>query len=161
MLLGYSVSFSILLLLERVRTRMRWLDEYYLLFMDEKDRNDTTTNITHLALLAGCAGPLWISKYVSTFPPLLPYAGLIVLGVGDSMGAIVGTTHGRIKWPQSKRTLEGSGAMFISMLLLTLPFDGCAWWWCLHLTFLEACTSQLDNLCLPLVGSSLLLSLRR
>ncbi|CAN0048700.1 unnamed protein product, partial [Choristocarpus tenellus] len=50
---------------------------------------------------------------------VIPYSGVIVLGVGDMMGAVVGISLGRRghRWPGSRRTLEGSVAVFCSTLL--------------------------------------------
>lgn len=43
---------------------------------------------------------------------LLPYLGLITVGIGDAAAAIVGSKFGRRRWVQSsahnKRTLEGT-----------------------------------------------------
>jgi len=162
--------------------------------------------VTHAALVFGCAIPLWICEILFSDGPttslgqeqqqgegiclpnlssssyisirLLPYIGIIVVGVGDAIGAVVGTLYGKCRWPGgSKRTLEGSFAMFIGMLLCVLSIESIiydsndSWVGALHtcssidcwrplliLTLLEASTCQIDNLCLPLVGACLLLA---
>ena len=52
--------------------------------------------------------------------PILPHLGWITVGVGDSAAAIVGSRFGKHKWRGTSRTLEGSCAMFISMLTVSL-----------------------------------------
>jgi dolichol kinase len=46
-----------------------------------------------------------------------PLAGLLVLGVGDAMAAAVGVSLGRRRWPGGNKTVEGSLAAVVSMLL--------------------------------------------
>jgi len=99
-------------------------------------------------------------------------AGVLILGVGDSMASIVGVCVGRIRWFDSKRTLEGTLAAIITILLTVFAlFIGMQW---INIAFydgllhilapnwsgvlvattlacmLEAATSQIDNLFLPL-----------
>jgi dolichol kinase len=53
-------------------------------------------------------------------PPLqlaAPLAGVLVLGVGDAVAAVVGVFFGRRRWPGGAKTVEGSVAAVISMLL--------------------------------------------
>jgi dolichol kinase len=47
-------------------------------------------------------------------------AGVLALSVGDAMGAVVGSSIGKHKFFGSK-TAEGSAAVFISMLLASVP----------------------------------------
>ena len=143
--------------------------------------------VTHMAMIFGCAFPLWVNEVLQkvTDPghvigagdihSFLPAMGIIVLGVGDAVGAIVGVCLGYYKWPGTKRTIEGSLGMFLSMVLsvmiisyLDLAADANAIWGAalvglyvspqlLVLTLLEAFTSQIDNLCLPIAASILCL----
>jgi dolichol kinase len=101
--------------------------------------------------------------------PLLPHLGWIVVGVGDSAAAIVGTQYGKHTWFHSKRTVEGSVAMLLSMTVaaicalqfmpsfvlttatltatdLLVPVLGTL----VATTLMEAFTSQNDNLVLPI-----------
>jgi len=181
------------------------INHFYVSFLDEKE-NESDFLMTHVSLVAGCGLPLWLKH--SLFSPsvnnnnysgiegdhlkmmmiiveefLLPYFGLIVLGVGDAAGAIIGTLYGKTKWTRlSKRSVEGSVGMFVSMLLSSLLLIGVLlllltsheelmnlaknenWLWLipsisyflspplLICTVFEACTAQIDNICLPLVG---------
>ena len=88
--------------------------------VDDRDRGNALA-LTHVYLLAGCAAPLFtlmLNENTSTSKSLLlRCAGLLATGVGDTMGAVIGSKFGRWKWPASNRTVEGSLAMFMSLLL--------------------------------------------
>ena len=108
-------------------------------FVDSRDGGYFT--VTHIYLLVGCATPLWIMSAVGLDDTLLAslhvsyhrvivsigddhfdqnrYAGLLILGMGDSAAAVVGTYYGRHKWPWpygSPRSFEGSLASVTSVL---------------------------------------------
>jgi len=209
--LSYAVALCVLLLVETLRRMVRpqviqrsqsSLNNFYQAFLDEKDvsRNKSMRKpsrgkqsgifvVTHIAMIFGCALPLWVKEalFSSSLEPrysplsvsLLPLIGILALGVGDAAGAVVGVYCGRHKWPGTRRTIEGSIAMFVSMysfLLVILYYtpnlslsgstlrDSVLAWRTfgpslLILTLLEAFTCQIDNLCLPLVGTSLWLLL--
>ena len=141
-------------------------------FLDARDGG--TLILTHTYLLFGCALPIWLSSALpaaQTQAPLAtaaltaaPHAGVIVLGVGDAMASLVGVTLGRTCWPNSQKTLEGTGAGAGAMLALTalllhagspdgLPAGAYTWTalgGCTALAcLLEAVTDQIDNLFLP------------
>jgi len=146
------------------------LIDFYAAFLDDtKDGGGGGPVWSHLALIVGCAAPLWIDEWLlwssnstMTIFRLLPHVGILVLGVGDAAGAVVGVYWGRHHWPQSRRTMEGSLAMFVTMYLFVVVLGGGdmtkrtmstnIFATLLRLTLLEASTSQIDNLCLPLVG---------
>ena len=51
-------------------------------------------------------------------------SGIILLGVGDSLAAIVGSKYGRIYWPGTHKTIEGSlAAVLGSIFVFYLLFD--------------------------------------
>eukprot|EP00617_Octactis_speculum_P006788 CAMPEP_0185792484 /NCGR_PEP_ID=MMETSP1174-20130828/158958_1 /TAXON_ID=35687 /ORGANISM="Dictyocha speculum, Strain CCMP1381" /LENGTH=296 /DNA_ID=CAMNT_0028487555 /DNA_START=951 /DNA_END=1841 /DNA_ORIENTATION=- len=100
-------------------------------------------------------------------------AGVAAIGVGDAMAAIVGKTIGRNKWPDSSRTFEGSFSFWIGLVVFYTVmqhsiFSDAAYhagitansmktssmgYKCvlfLMVSLLEACTTQMDNLVLPL-----------
>jgi len=159
------------------------MNEFYYAFLDEKDCEEgSPLVITHIALILGCAIPQWIAAGITAYNGsinkdgnillvLLPYCGILILGIGDSFGAIVGSSKfGRTRWPGSKRTLEGSASMLFSMLLFVSVFH---YFSNMHqeqpkhiilgvlslsiVTLLEASTMQIDNICLPLAGATVLL----
>lgn len=49
---------------------------------------------------------------------------LFILGIGDSFAAIIGSTIGKIKYPNSNRTLEGSFAFLLSSTLAHYLYNG-------------------------------------
>jgi dolichol kinase len=59
-------------------------------------------------------------RLLKSLRPLLPHLGWITVGVGDSAAALVGSRFGKHKWRGTSRTVEGSCAMFISMLSVSL-----------------------------------------
>ncbi len=122
--IGVAIGFVILLeflpdiMVPRVRL-------YYKSFLDHNDSQKLA--ITHITLLFGCAIPLWLTEGTgatacSPLPlhaPFLSASGILVLGIGDSVSALIGSTYGRWRWTRSAnhRTVEGSVAMFISLLM--------------------------------------------
>lgn len=202
MALSYAVALCVLLLLETTRTTVLSnntrladisINAFYEAFLDEKDVTDSSGHgrqpgvfvVTHLAMIFGCAFPLWVNEVLTKVIgsdcvsgrvfSLLPFMGIIVLGVGDAVGAVVGIYFGLHKWPGTKRTVEGSLGMFVSMVLCSvaiLYLDPASGTSTLHgaalvglyvspqlmtLSILEAFTSQIDNLCLPIAASILCL----
>ena len=192
MALSYAVALCVLLLLETMRTTVlsndtrladSSINAFYEAFLDEKDVTDSSGHgrqpgvfvVTHLAMIFGCAFPLWVNEVSGRVFSLLPFMGIIVLGVGDAVGAVVGIYFGLHKWPGTKRTVEGSLGMFVSMVLCSvaiLYLDPASGTSTLHgaalaglyvspqlmtLSILEAFTSQIDNLCLPIAASILCL----
>lgn len=120
---------------------------------------------------SGAAAALWFA----------PHAGLLVLGVGDSAASLVGTRFGRTKWPRSNKSLEGTlaavGAMMALLVALLvagraqeatgggmegppLPCGPRQWLAIIACTatagVLEALTTQIDNLFLPIIYQVLL-----
>lgn len=102
---------------------------------------------------------------------LAPFAGLAVLGVGDAVASIVGVNFGRCRWPGTQKTVEGSiagGVAIIALLMCVDRVDGVhaasllEWSLVVVCTILvcilEAFTTQIDNLFLPLVFYASLLS---
>ena len=194
--LSYAIAFAILLLLECARADLPMIQQFHERYLDpsKDDLDGKRLVISHMALIVGCALPLWISELVvaatgievwETKKPasllLLQLWGVLSLGIGDAMGAIVGVLCGKMQWSRhNARTLEGSLAMWITMmgacLMLGYSMGGDAAtavstpriispfvWHCLvsvsFVTLLEAHTFQVDNLVLPLAGVALLLYL--
>ena len=159
MALGYAVAHCGLLVLESIRREAPFLDDFFHLLHDPTKDVAEGIILSHLCLILGCAIPLWLGlameEQVAT-EMLLRYWGILCLGVGDAAAAVIGKTYGRFRWGRNGRTLEGSLAMWISMIGAGgLVVDQ----WSLLLeattiaTVLEAFTTQMDNLVLPLAGS--------
>jgi len=98
-------------------------------FLDDKDSGALI--LTHVYLLLGLALPLWLfpvdySKADPTGCKLALYSGILALGIGDTMASVVGKTFGRLRWPGSLKTVEGTLAGIMSQLLFvwTLQCSG-------------------------------------
>jgi dolichol kinase len=144
--------------------------------------------VSHMALIVGCAAPLWIANAAyntsssdddAMVIALLGLLGVICLGVGDAVGALVGRYYGRQRswFGRQGRTLEGSMAMLVSMILFAYSLTLALRWITMadnklnnnnnimttilpsliFMTILEAYTTQIDNLILPLAGSTMVL----
>ena len=159
MALGYAVALCVLVVLETLRHDAPALNGFYQLVHDpSKDNLSDGIILSHMCLILGCAIPLWLTQAMesSTVTPLLAQWGILCLGVGDAMGAVVGKTYGSIRWGKNQRTMEGSLAMWSSMMIVGLALSND--WLPLLLattfaTLLEAYTMQMDNLVLPLAGA--------
>mmetsp|Transcript_7881 Transcript_7881/g.16808 ORF Transcript_7881/g.16808 Transcript_7881/m.16808 type:complete len:615 (+) Transcript_7881:410-2254(+) len=221
MSLSYAISMCLLILAEAIRD---WdtltptksshpLSNFFSGFLDEKDVSAANGGlaITHIALIFGCAVPLWIDQLfivtkldsneqtkrwylqllgtsnakndegiVNHGNDLLPLLGVLVLGVGDSTGALFGIKFGRHRWPSgSSRTIEGSIAMLVAMSIAVYldsyldSMTHSSTYKNLHynvhrssfplaiVTLVEASTTQVDNICLPVALSALLLIMKR
>jgi len=141
-------------------------------FIDERDAGAMVT--THMYLLLGCAIPVWsfLRELSDAGPPGADMAavllsGSVIVGVGDTAASVVGKRYGRLRWPDSKKTVEGTAAAFLATILAV---EGLVWLGGAGLGLnrpalvvaaflacvLEAVTEQVDNLYLPVYFSSLL-----
>ncbi|KAL1495367.1 hypothetical protein AB1Y20_016736 [Prymnesium parvum] len=179
--LAFAAALSLFALLEVVRLAQvpplhAPLGRFLARFVDARDSG--TLVLTHFYLLLGCALPILLEPALAPIPAsggslprrVAPYAGLCVLGMGDAVASIVGVHLGRHTWPGTGKTVEGSVAAVLSVLLLLLAIDmaqahhASALEWaavagCTTLTFiLEAFTTQIDNLYLPIFFAATLLT---
>lgn len=124
--LSYGVALSVFALVECVRALSlppfgRTIAEFMKAFIDHREGGRVI--LTHTYLLLGCALPLWLAPIISGFgaAPLASNAGILALGVGDAMGAVIGSSFGRRKLFGSK-TIEGTLAILVSMGIASLLF---------------------------------------
>ncbi|XP_053552162.1 dolichol kinase [Bombina bombina] len=149
----------------RIKPLGQTLRNLLTLFLDERDSGPLI--LTHIYLLLGMSLPVWLFPRVcaaslSGPSTLLPYAGVLAVGVGDTMASVMGSALGEIKWPGTKKTFEGTMMSIFAQIItvaLILIFDtnvsmnGGYTWILASITlvsFLEAFTTQIDNLFLPL-----------
>uniref|UniRef100_A0A0D9YM78 dolichol kinase n=1 Tax=Oryza glumipatula TaxID=40148 RepID=A0A0D9YM78_9ORYZ len=131
--------------------------------------------VSHFSLLLGCALPKWMSSGFND-RPLTPFAGILSLGIGDTMASMIGYKYGVLRWSKTgKKTIEGTAAGITSVLaacsilLSLLASSGyilSQHWISLLVAvtlsgLLEAYTAQLDNAFISLVFYSLLLQYSR
>ncbi|TPX64857.1 hypothetical protein SpCBS45565_g05600 [Spizellomyces sp. 'palustris'] len=161
--LAFSVALSALILLEYVRHYQVWpmgkeVNEFLSHFLDKRDRGPVI--LSHLYLLIGCALPGHNLAAVS---------GILTLGIGDTMASIHGKRFGRIRWPGTSKSVEGTMAFAITVTVACfllasvdgVTVEGAKQWLsvllCILLSsFLEAFSDQNDNLIIPLYSFALL-----
>lgn len=136
-------------------------------FIDEKDAGPVA--VTPIYLLIGCSLPMWLHPMPCDLTDsaglnlLKLLAGVLSVGIGDTMASVCGYLIGKHKWPGTSKSVEGTLASVVGQaglvfLLYRLSF--------IHLNTLraatagaaiilnaivEAKTNQVDNLVLPLV----------
>lgn len=165
--LGLAVAFVLLALAELLRTAdiprvSAALTGSLTRFTDSRDEGSFL--VSHLSLLLGIAVPVWValagrSHAPGAAAPLTAWAGLIVLGLADTVAATVGLLCGRLRVHRtSKKTAEGLLAATVATVAALGAAAACqghaagALWWLqlawvsLLACMLEAVTLQLDNL---------------
>lgn len=157
--LAYAVAVAVLLTLECLRREIPVLNGFYQKYLDtSKDLSDKWV-VSHTFLILGCALPHWMA---AERDHLLSLWGVISVGVGDALGAIVGYRYGRLSWGH-RRTIEGSLAMGTGMAVACVLSGSPISEWLpavVFTTLLEAFTLQMDNLVLPLAGACVILVTR-
>jgi dolichol kinase len=83
-------------------------------YEDEKD-NEGKFILSYIYLIIGISLPFWVNNINNKLES--SYIGLITLGLGDSIASIIGNKFGVFKWPNSNKTIEGSFAMVISIII--------------------------------------------
>uniref|UniRef100_UPI00358FBC36 dolichol kinase n=1 Tax=Myxine glutinosa TaxID=7769 RepID=UPI00358FBC36 len=129
-------------------------------FVDSRDSGRLI--LTHIYLLLGLSAPIWLAARQSDtahgrLASLAPYAGVLSVGLGDAVAALAGSSLGRIHWPGTSKTLEGTTFSLLTQLALALVILGPSLDVVLPLAaslglvcLLEAFTEQIDNMLLPL-----------
>ncbi|KAJ7947862.1 dolichol kinase EVAN [Quillaja saponaria] len=171
--LAFGAALAVFLALEIIRIWRIWplgqlIHQFMNAFTDHRDSD--LLIVSHFSLLLGCALPIWMSSGYND-RPLAPFAGILSLGIGDTMASMVGHKYGVLRWSKTgKKTIEGTAAGITSVLaacsvlLPLLASTGYIYtqhWFSLLLAvtvsgLLEAYTAQLDNAFIPLVFYSLL-----
>ncbi|KAF3335451.1 dolichol kinase [Carex littledalei] len=171
--LAFGTALMVFLLLEMIRVWEIWplgkmVHQFMNAFTDHRDSD--VLIVSHFSLLLGCALPKWMSSGFND-RPLAPFAGILSLGIGDTMASMVGHKYGVLRWSKAgKKTVEGTAAGITSVwvacyiLLPLLASSGyilSQHWGSLLIAvtlsgLLEAYTAQLDNAFIPLVFYSLL-----
>ncbi|PSS14024.1 Dolichol kinase [Actinidia chinensis var. chinensis] len=171
--LAFGVALAGFLVLEIIRVWRVWplgqlVHQFMNAFTDHRDSD--LLIVSHFSLLLGCALPIWMSSGFND-RPLAPFAGILSLGIGDTMASMVGHKYGVLRWSKTgKKTVEGTAAGITSVLaacsvllplLATTGYIFTQHWLSLLIAvtvsgLLEAYTAQLDNAFIPLVFYSLL-----
>ncbi|XP_016755944.1 dolichol kinase EVAN [Gossypium hirsutum] len=171
--LAFGAALAVFLVLEIIRVWRIWplgqlVHQFMSAFTDHRDSD--LIIVSHFSLLLGCALPIWMSSGFND-RPLTPFAGILSLGIGDTMASMVGHKYGVLRWSKTgKKTIEGTAAGITSVLAacsVLLPLLASTGYFLTQHWFpifiavttsglLEAYTTQLDNAFIPLVFYSLL-----
>lgn len=96
------------------------IKKIFIKFQDKKD-NEGKFILSYIYLVLGISLPIWINNNNNLKES--SYIGLILLGFGDSFASLIGSKIGKFKWPNSKKTIEGSISMVIGILIGYLILD--------------------------------------
>ncbi|CAH8267473.1 unnamed protein product [Arabidopsis lyrata] len=166
--LAFGAALAVFVALEIIRIwRIQPLGEplhqFMNAFMDHRDSEHLI--VSHFSLLLGCALPIWMSSGFND-RALSPFAGILSLGIGDTMASMVGHKYGVLRWSKTGRTAAGiTSVMAVCFVLVpvlaSMGYILSQGWWSLLVAvtatgMLEAYTAQLDNAFIPLVYYSLL-----
>lgn len=114
--LAFSLAFSVFTFAEYIRYYALYpfgasLHIFLSEFTDHKDSGPVI--LSHFYLLTGCCGGLWLEGEKQ----ITHQTGVLVLGIGDALASVVGKRYGRLHWPKSSKTIEGSLAFLVSVTL--------------------------------------------
>ncbi|XP_032514620.2 dolichol kinase [Danaus plexippus] len=162
MYLAAGVGLAILVFVEalrksRIEPISSALQSAFVVYCDEKDCGSFA--MTPIYLYTGLACPLLLVPGESYLDRL---SGVLSVGVGDTAASWFGSNYGFHKWPESSRSFEGTlfnilsqiGTVYMLTLFGLLNEADSVPRTCfsaLVCSLVEARTSQVDNLVLPLV----------
>lgn len=114
--LSFSLAFSVFTFAEYVRYYALYpfgapLHVFMSEFTDHKDSGPVI--LSHFYLLSGCGGGLWLEGSGQISHQM----GVLILGIGDALASVVGRRYGKVHWPRSSKTIEGSAAFMSSVIL--------------------------------------------
>ncbi|TRY71837.1 hypothetical protein TCAL_00307 [Tigriopus californicus] len=167
--LSSIVAQCVFMLLESIRYYCiqpfsQYIQSSFAVFLDEKDNGSLI--LTHIYLLIGCSLPLWLCHGVEAVTRVQLLSGVLCIGIGDSAASYFGSKFGRFKFPDSSKSVEGTVASIVTQLMFLHGLDYFGFiivtdWLPLYLpviivSVVEALTTQVDNLVLPLLFYALL-----
>ncbi|EEE56294.1 hypothetical protein OsJ_05365 [Oryza sativa Japonica Group] len=106
--LAFGAAFAVFLILEMVRVWEIYplghiVHQFMSAFTDHRDSEILI--VSHFSLLLGCALPKWMSSGFND-RPLTPFAGILSLGIGDTMASMIGYKYGVLRWSKTGRYLH-------------------------------------------------------
>lgn len=129
LLLASLVAFAGLIVLEVARARQVQvlgpaLDSRLQVFAGSQDQGPVL--LTHIYLLMGLSLPLWVTYSIAD-ADLKNYAGVLSVGIGDTVACLFGSRFGRNKWPDSDKTVEGTVASVLVQLACVHALQSYGW----------------------------------
>ncbi|MCO5547477.1 hypothetical protein L7F22_000927 [Adiantum nelumboides] len=125
--LAFSAALAVFVVVEMIRIFQippvgEVVHKFMTAFTDTRDSD--LLIISHFSLLLGCALPVWLCGSSTHDRPLAPFAGVLSLGIGDTMASVAGYNFGSVRLTfKSKKTVEGTIAGIVSMLLACISID--------------------------------------
>lgn len=105
--------------------------DYFALFLVSADQKSWNKMLTsHLTLMVAIALPIISRPMMQKFGDhhhleQLELLGLVTVGLGDAIAAVVGVRYGKTKWRDyCSKSVEGTSAAFISMAMLMIGLSG-------------------------------------
>ncbi|KAG0628467.1 hypothetical protein M758_1G029100 [Ceratodon purpureus] len=170
--ISFALALGVFILVETIRVcRIPPLGEKIHTFLEAftDSRDSGVLIISHFSLLLGCAIPVWLSSTTAEDRPLAAYAGILSLGIGDTMASVIGYNFGSMRLSKmSQKTWEGTiagiastfgASVLLSFMPPTFLLASQVGSMAIAATcagLVEAFTSQLDNAFVPIVYYSLL-----
>ncbi|KAB2050556.1 hypothetical protein ES319_A13G254400v1 [Gossypium barbadense] len=101
--LAFGAALAVFLVLEIIRVWRIWplgqlVHQFMSAFTDHRDSDILI--VSHFSLLLGSALPIWMSSGFND-RPLIPFAGILSLGIGDTMASMVGHKYGVLRWSKT------------------------------------------------------------
>ncbi|KAJ2090800.1 dolichol kinase [Coemansia sp. RSA 986] len=98
----------------------RAIDVFVRKFTDYRDAGAIVTS--HFYLLLGCAVPVWLGGPSA----VACLAGVMALGLADTAASLVGMATGRVRWPGTAKTIEGTVGFIVCLAAAALAVDSLA-----------------------------------
>ncbi|KAH3687556.1 hypothetical protein WICPIJ_001457 [Wickerhamomyces pijperi] len=127
-----------------------YLDTQLRTFTDFRDERGPLI-FSYIYLMIGITFPILVNGSV---------VGLVVLGAGDSLASIIGSTYGEIHWGKSKKTLEGTMTFVVATYAICALLKSMQWFFadksfhsllltCVVSGVLEGNSDLNDNILIP------------
>ncbi|KAJ2559279.1 dolichol kinase, partial [Coemansia sp. RSA 1933] len=119
---AFAVALVVFVAAECVRALdvMPWsqaIDGFVRKFTDYRDDGAIVTS--HFYLLLGCAVPVWLGGPSA----VACLAGVLALGLADTAASLVGMSVGRVRWPGTAKTVEGTVGFIVCLAAAALAVD--------------------------------------
>ncbi|KAI8981400.1 hypothetical protein BDB01DRAFT_793921 [Pilobolus umbonatus] len=123
--LAFCVALAAFIYLEYLRYFAVWpwgksLHVFLIEFIDNRDLGPVI--LSHIYLLLGCAGPVWLGSS----NVMANLCGILSLGFGDAAASLVGKKYGKYRWWGTKKTVEGTLAFIVAVLASSFVIVYCA-----------------------------------